>query len=322
MKRKGITPQTNDNAEGLSTIADSVRNEGGGLDGTSNKEYRFRPTAATRKFKNLRKTLQETRKDLEDSAKANTAAEVLLPASRGSIEVEGNSNEKTYRLRQKDIVNKSLVDLNSLKNLFDFQLRFGPYRINYSRNGRYMLFGGFKGHVAIMDCLRTSVSTELQLKEELHDIHYLHNETMFAAAQKKYLYIYDYKGVEIHCMKRHEHPYAIDFLPYHYLLTSIGHSGWIKWHDISIGEYVAGYQTGFGPARVLKHNPYNAVSHVGHSNGVVTLWSPAAGKPLASIFCHKSPINDIAIDREGRYLTTAGMDGLVKVCVTLVQTPP
>jgi U3 small nucleolar RNA-associated protein 7 len=72
---------------------------------------------------------------------------------------------------------------------------------------------------------------------------------MFAAAQKKYVYIYDYKGVEIHCMKKHENPYRIDFLPYHFLLTSIGHSGWIKWHDVSIGEYVAGYSTGFGPAK-------------------------------------------------------------------------
>ena len=133
-------------------------------------------------------------------------------------------------------------------------------------------------------------------------------------------YIYDYKGVEIHCMKRHENPLALDFLPYHFLLNSIGQSGWIKWHDISIGEYVAGYNTGFGPAKVLKHNPANGVSHVGHFNGVVTLWSPAAGKALASIFCHKSPVNDLAIDREGKYLVTAGADGMVKVNRALIPT--
>lgn len=92
-----------------------------------------------------------------------------------------------------------------------------------------------------------------------------------------------------------------------------GHSGWIKWHDISTGEFIAGFGTGHGPCRVLTHNPTNAVSHAGHSNGVVTLWSPAAGKPLASMFCHKAPLTDIAVDREGRYMVTAGLDGYLKV---------
>jgi U3 small nucleolar RNA-associated protein 7 len=158
-----------------------------------------------------------------------------------------------------------------------------------------------------------NVGMELQLQEEIHDVHYLHNETLFAAAQAKYTYIYDSKGVEIHCMKRHERPLKLDYLPYHFLLTTVGHSGWIKWHDVSVGEYVAGYQTGHGPVKVLKHNPVNAVSHVGHSNGVVSLWSPTAGKALVSIFCHKSPVTDLAIDREGKYMATAGLDGYLKV---------
>lgn len=114
-------------------------------------------------------------------------------------------------------------------------------------------------------------------------------------------------------MRRHERPYRLDFLPYHYLLTTVGHSGWIKWHDVSTGEYVTGYSTGHGPTRVLKHNRTNAVSHVGHSNGVVSLWSPAAGKALVSMFCHKSPVTDLAIDNSGRYMATAGLDGFMKV---------
>lgn len=55
------------------------------------------------------------------------------------------------------------------------------------------------------------------------------------------------------------------------------------------------------------------MSHAGHSSGVVTLWSPAIGKPLASMLCHRAPVTDVALDREGRYLATAGLDGLVKV---------
>lgn len=180
-----------------------------------------------------------------------------------------------------------------------------------------MLFCGQRGHVATFDCMRSKIGTEMQLQETVHDVQYMHNETLFATAQNKYAYIYDSAGIEIHCLKKHERPYKLDFLPYHFLLTSVGHSGWIKWHDISIGEYVAGYQTGFGPVKVLKHNPTNGVSHVGHSNGVVSLWSPAAGKALVSMFCHKAPLTDVAIDREGRYMATAGLDSLVKVNNTL-----
>ena len=126
-------------------------------------------------------------------------------------------------------------------------------------------------------------------------------------------YIYDYKGVEIHCMRDHERTYKLDFLPYHYLLTSVGHSGWVKWHDVSTGTYVAGYQTGHGPCRVMKQNPHNAVLHLGHSNGVVSLWSPTAGKALVSMLCHNSPVTDVAVDRDGMYMATAGLDGLLKV---------
>ena len=169
----------------------------------------------------------------------------------------------------------SVCDMRILNNFICHQ-----FFINLSFFlSRFLLFSGRKGHIAMVDCMRTSITAELQLQEEVHDVQFLHNETMFAVAQNKYTYIYDQKGVEIHCMRRHERPYKLDFLPYHYLLTSIGHSGMIKWHDVSTGEYVAGYQTKHGPAKVLKHNPINAVSHVGHSNGVVTLWSPASGKP-------------------------------------------
>lgn len=65
-----------------------------------------------------------------------TATEVLLPADTGFIRPEGN--EKTYRLKQRDIINE--VDMNTAKNAMDFQLtKFGPYNLNYSKNGRYLL---------------------------------------------------------------------------------------------------------------------------------------------------------------------------------------
>lgn len=39
------------------------------------------------------------------------------------------------------------------------------------------------------------------MRETVRDVTFLHNELFFAAAQKKYVYIYDQRGVEIHCLK-------------------------------------------------------------------------------------------------------------------------
>lgn len=76
--------------------------------------------------------------------------------------------------------------------------------------------------MAAFDCMHLSVACELQLRDTVHDVQYLHNETMFAVAQEQHTYIYDNKGVEIHCMTRHERPFKLDYLPYHYLLTTVG----------------------------------------------------------------------------------------------------
>lgn len=249
--------------------------------------------------------------NIREAAEKAAEVEVLLPAERGFIELE-EPHMRTFKLKQKDIIRN--VDVNTAQKAFDLHLTsFGPYFLNYTRNGRHMLLGGRRGHVATFDCHTMNVGTELQLQQEIFDVQYLHNETLFAVAQSKYTYIYDQHGVEIHCMKKHTRPYRLEYLPYHFLLASVGAAGSVKWHDVSTGELAGSHNTSMGACSVMKANPANAVLHLGHGNGVVSLWSPSVGKALASVFTHACPVADLAIDRQGVYMATAGMDGLLKI---------
>ena len=63
-----------------------------------------------------------------------------------------------------------------------------------------------------------------------------------------------------------------------------------------------------GSPTSFAQNPYNAIIHVGHQNGSVTLWSPNSTTPLVKMLAHKGPVRSIAMDREGRYMVSAGQD--------------
>ncbi|ODV83110.1 hypothetical protein CANARDRAFT_30333 [[Candida] arabinofermentans NRRL YB-2248] len=119
--------------------------------------------------------------------------------------------------------------------------------------------------------------------------------------------------MELHRLKQHIDTTLLDFLPYHLLLTTAGNTGFLKYHDVSTGELVSEHRTKLGPTQCMKQNPWNAVMHLGHSNGQITLWSPSMSTPLAKIQACRGPVRSLSINRNGNYMVVAGSDKTLKI---------
>ena len=50
---------------------------------------------------------------------------------------------------------------------------------------------------------------------------FLQDHSQYAVAQKKYVFIYDRDGVELHRLKSHVEPTCLEFLPFHWLLATV-----------------------------------------------------------------------------------------------------
>ena len=114
-------------------------------------------------------------------------------------------------------------------------------------------------------------------------------------------------------MKQHVDSTLLDFLPYHFLLATAGNTGFLKFHDVSTGTLVSEFRSKLGPTQAMKQNPWNAIMHLGHSNGTVSLWSPNMSTPLAKVLSSRGPVRDLAIDREGKYMAVSGADKTLKI---------
>ncbi|KAF9420456.1 Small subunit (SSU) processome component [Podila epigama] len=259
--------------------------------------------------KKLKAGLKNRERQSKEAAYKAADSELLLTEQGGFLEPEGI--EKTYQFTQRSLA--KVVDVNTSHKMFNLDLKFGPYSIDYTRNGRHLLIGGRKGHVAAFDWQGGRLHCEMQLKETVRDVTWLHNETMFAVAQKKYVYIYDKAGTEIHCLRNHIEVNKMEFLPYHFLLTTIGNPGFLKYQDTSTGKLVAEHRTKLGKCDVMTQNPANAIMHLGHGNGCVTFWSPNMSTPLVKMQCHRGPVTAMAIDHAGTFMATAGLDGQLKL---------
>ncbi|GAA5907866.1 hypothetical protein JCM6882_004577 [Rhodosporidiobolus microsporus] len=240
--------------------------------------------------------------------------DLLLPTDNaGVMEVETDM-ERTWRVTQGEI--KEAAAVGSRDKGFSLTLdEFGPYEVDYTRNGRHIALAGRKGHVAVFDIQSSTLHSELHLNETVRDVCFLHDESFTAVAQKRFVYIYDKSGLEVHQLRNHIEVNAMTFLPYHFLLATIGNPGYLKYQDTSTGQQLAEHRTKLGSCNVLAQNAHNAMVHLGHQNGTVTLWSPSVSHAQVKLLAHTSPLSSIAVDPSsmGYRMATASVDGTVKI---------
>ncbi|KAI8458515.1 WD40-repeat-containing domain protein [Phakopsora pachyrhizi] len=230
------------------------------------------------------------------------------------MEEAENALEKTYRVTQEDIKSQSGSTVSS--KTFALSLDGGPFKFDYTRNGRHLALAGHTGNLSTMDWYAARAMTEVSVNETTRSIRWLHNESFFAAAQKRYVYIYDGRqGMEVHQLRGHIEVTQMEFLPYHFLLATVGLPGWLKYHDTSTGLMVAEHRTKLGSCKAMCQNPHNSIINLGHQNGTVTFWSPSVSKPHVRLLANLGPVTSVAIDpsSSGRIMSTTGMDGTLKV---------
>eukprot|EP00635_Sarcinochrysidales_sp_CCMP3193_P000724 CAMPEP_0118891362 /NCGR_PEP_ID=MMETSP1166-20130328/1418_1 /TAXON_ID=1104430 /ORGANISM="Chrysoreinhardia sp, Strain CCMP3193" /LENGTH=559 /DNA_ID=CAMNT_0006830021 /DNA_START=129 /DNA_END=1808 /DNA_ORIENTATION=+ len=249
---------------------------------------------------------------LEAAAKASGPS---ADEAKGFLVAE-EATERTRKVGQSDI--RREVALAATEQAWTLKLPGGVRGVRCSRNGRFGLCfssGSSSGSsktttkTSVLD-LTTKGRQDVEVGEGCRDGTFLQDESMFALAQEKFVYVYDRAGTELHRLKAHVDPLFLEFLPYHSLLASIGRSGFLKYLDVSTGSFVSEHRTKTN-ARTSDLNSQTAVLHLGQHNGVVSFWSPAQPRALAKVLCHRGAVTAVANDGLNT-LVTAGVDSTVK----------
>ncbi|KAI0566164.1 WD40-repeat containing protein [Gracilaria domingensis] len=257
----------------------------------------------------------DVRREVNDAAVLQTDAPGLLQPQ--------SELEHTYHFTQSALDGN--VDMATMsKARFEMHLagsRLTPYHTAcYSRSSRSLLLASRLGHVALMDWRSFKLHTELMLNETVRSATFLHNDSFFATAQKQFAYVYDANGLQLHVLRNHRDPDNLVFLPHHLLLASTSSRaavhGRLVYTDTSTGQVLnehdyAARHLRLNAATDACANFSNGVVHLAHTSGVVSLWSPITGRPLARMLTHHSAVNHVAVEPSGRYMFTTGDDSVL-----------
>lgn len=269
-----------------------------------------------------RKRVARTNEAIEHvirTRKSNRNATVLHSDAPGLL-VPQSDLEHTYHFTQAQL--KPHIDLAThAKSDFNLDLsdsRLSPYHTaQFSRSSRSMLIASRLGHVSLFDWRSLKLRSELTLNETVRAATFLHDDSFFALAQKRFVYIYDAQGLQIHTLKTHREPDNLVFLPHHLLLASTSARaaphGHLVYTDTSTGHVVSECNYAFRQFRLndatdAAVNYSNGVVHLAHTSGVVSMWSPSSSRPMARMFTHRSSVNHVAVAQNGNWMVTTGED--------------
>lgn len=266
----------------------------------------------------------ESAQRAKKTAQYTNAASILHTENPGLLQSETDL-EQTLKVRQEDLLPH--LDLSTTaKASFRLDLEqsgLSPYtKAIFSRSSRSLLVSSRRGHVSVTEWRKAKLSTELHLNETVRSATFLHNDAFFATAQKQYAYIYDSSGAQVHVLRKHRNPGRMVFLPYHLLLATASHptapESDLKYTDTSTGEIISDIPFGnrqfrLGACADLDYNPSSGIVHMGHSSGVVSLWSPVSDRPLARILTNAGGVRQVAVANSGLWMVTTGGDSTVKI---------
>ena len=96
----------------------------------------------------MAKRREELARSVEETA---ARAEILLQEDAGYLEMGRTEEEvEEFTARVTQTLLKRNVDTESAKKGFELNLsQFGPYTLDYTRNGRYLVLGGRKGEYLV-----------------------------------------------------------------------------------------------------------------------------------------------------------------------------
>jgi U3 small nucleolar RNA-associated protein 7 len=94
----------------------------------------------------------------ETSLRLKEQNEFFNTEQGGFLETE-TERERTLKVTQEQL--KKELPVQNAHDIFNLSLSdFGPYTLDFSRNGKFLLLAGRKGHIAMMDWKRKNLLCE------------------------------------------------------------------------------------------------------------------------------------------------------------------